>query len=70
MVSKYDNKAKEERSRCVRENRIENTSIIGNVVLQSGKEIIEKSASEIIKSKDSNDHSEDFMNHEYGENAN
>ena len=39
MVSKRDTKAKEERIRCIRENRIENTSVVGNVSLQSEKEI-------------------------------
>ena len=35
----------------MRENKIESTSVFGNAVLQCGKEIIEKSASESIKSE-------------------
>ena len=37
MVLKYDKQAKEERIKCAKENRIENTSVVGNVVLQCGK---------------------------------
>ena len=46
MALKCDAKAKEERIRHMIENRLEKISVFGNVVLQWGKEILEKSASE------------------------
>ena len=70
MALKWNTKAKKERIRCVRENRIENISVVGNVVLQCGKEIFEKSTSEVIKTKDSDNNCEDNVQHKYGENGN
>ena len=58
-VLKWDKQAKEEIIRDVRENRIENISVFGNTSLQCGKEILEKSSSKVIKSKDSDDHCEE-----------
>ena len=70
MALKCDKKVKEERIRCVRYNRIESMSVSGNEALQCRKEILEKSASEVIKIKDSDDHCKDYMQHKYGENGN
>ena len=67
MVLKCDKKVKEERIRCVRENRIERMSVVGNTVMQYGKEILEKSASEVIKIKDSDDHCIENIHHKYGD---
>ena len=47
---------KEERILCVIENRLKNVLVVGNVAMQCGKEILEKTTSEVIKSKDSDDH--------------
>ena len=44
--------------------------MFGNVVLQCGKEIVEKYASEVIKSKDSDDHCKEYVQHKHGENSN
>ena len=67
MSLKWDKKAKEERSRCVRENIIDNISVVVNKVLKIGKEILEKYESEVIKIKDSYDHCMKHMQHKYGE---
>ena len=36
-------------------------------MLQCGKETLEKSTSEVIKSKDNDDHCEECMQHKHGE---
>ena len=48
MLLECDKQSKEERMSRVRENRIENISVVGNVALQCGKIIFEKSLSEVI----------------------
>ena len=64
MSLKLDEKLKEEIIRRVIENRLQLMSVVWNVVLQYRKEIIEKSTSEVIKIKDSNDHFEENAQHE------
>ena len=44
-------------------------SVVGNIALQSEKEILEKSASEVIKRKDSNDHCAKRAHHGHGKNG-
>ena len=51
-------------------NRIENISGVRNAALQRGKDIIKKSASEVIKSKHRSDHCKEHMKHEHGKNVN
>ena len=48
-------------------NRPENISVAGNVVMTCRNEILEKSVTEVIKIKHSNDHCEEHMQHKYGE---
>ena len=48
-VLECDAKAKEERIKCVRKNMCDNSLCIRNMVLQCGKETLEKSVSEVIK---------------------
>ena len=60
-------KKKEERIKCVRENRSDNMLCGGNVALKCGKETLEKSVSEVIKVKDSDINCEEHMKHKYGE---
>ena len=70
LVLKCDAKAKEEIIRYVRENRMENVLVIGNSVLQSKKEIVEKSTSEFIKRKDRDYNCINCMQQKHGENGN
>ena len=44
--------------------------VVENEALQYGKEIMEKSASEVIKRKGRDDHSEEGTHSEYGKNVN
>ena len=67
MVLKCDKKAKEERIQCVIENRLENISVVGNVVMTCRNEILDKTVTKLIKIKDSDDHFEENMQHKYGE---
>ena len=54
MALECDQQEKEERIKCVRENRSDNRSHAGNVALQCGKETLEKSGFKAMKVKDSN----------------
>ena len=42
MSLEFDQQEKEERIKCMRENRSDNTLNVGNVALQCGKETLEK----------------------------
>ena len=59
----------EERIQCDVENTLWNMSVVGNVVMKCRREILEKSATEVIKNTDSSDHCEEYMQHKYGENG-
>ena len=48
-------------------NIIQNRKIVRNAVLQYGKEILEKSVSEVIKWNDSDNNDEEHMKDENGE---
>ena len=56
---------KEERIKCVTEKRIGNIAVIGNAVMTSRNEILEKSFTKVIKIKDSTDR-EEHMRHKHG----
>ena len=49
------------------ENRLGNTSVVGNSVMKFKSEILEKSVTKVIKIEDSADHCEECMKHNYGE---
>ena len=70
MALMRDAKAKEERIRYVRENRIENISVVGNVVLKNEREVLEKFVSKVNKNKDSDVHCVKYIQYKYGENGN
>ena len=67
IVLECNQQAKEERIKCVRENRSDNRLCVVNVVLQCGKETLEKSVSELIKGKDSDVNCEEHTKHKYVE---
>ena len=67
MVLEYDKKEKVERMNCLRENTSDARLHVGNVVLQCGKETLEKSISEVIKGKDSDINCEKYVKNKYGE---
>ena len=67
MVLECDQKEKEERINYIRETRDDNELWVGNVSLKCGKEMVEKSFSEVIKNKDSESHCEDHKKHKFGE---
>ena len=52
---------------CAGENKIEDRLVDGNEGIKFGREILEKSLVEAIKTKDSDNHSEEFMQHKHGE---
>ena len=52
------------------ENRIESSSVVRNVALQSEKEIIQKPTSEVVKRKYSDNHCTNHAQHEHGNNGN
>ena len=62
-----DQQEKEERIKCVRENRSDDRLHVGNVSLQCAKETLEKSVSEVTKVKDSDVNCEEFIKHKHGE---
>ena len=49
MVLEFGAKAKEERTKCARENNCDDRLRVGNMELKSGNETLEKSVSELIK---------------------
>ena len=62
-----DKKEKVERIIFLRENTSDDRLNVGNIVLQCGKETLEKSVSEVIKGKDSDVNCEENVKHEHGE---
>ena len=53
--------AKEERSKCLSEDRRANRKSKGNSVLRHGRETLEKSTSEVMKERDSNNNCEEYI---------
>ena len=53
--------------KCARENTREDKIMVRNEELKRGKEILEKAVAEVIKIKDRDIHSAEFMQHKWGE---
>ena len=67
MVLECDQQAKEERIKCVRENRSDDRLCIGNVALQCEKQTLEKSVSKVTKGKHSDVNGKEHAKNEHGE---
>ena len=52
--------------KCARENSNEDRLVAVNSELQSGNEILEKAVAEVIKTKDSDNHTQEHMQHKHG----
>ena len=68
MVLKCDKIAKEERVKCVIENRTHYAEVEGNMSLNIGNMKFEKSVVEVIKGIDSDRNSLEHIQHKHGEN--
>ena len=67
MALEFNTQAKEEWLNWVRENAREDWLLVGNVELLCGKESLAKAVAEVIKTKDSGVHSEEYMKHKCDE---
>ena len=67
MILECDQKAKEERRKCIRETRENNGLLVGNVEFKCGNEMLEKLVSEVIKWKDSDSKCEECIHHKHVE---
>ena len=67
MVLEFNQQAKEERIKCVRENRSDKMLRAGNEALKCGKETLENSVSEVIKGENSDINCEECVRHNHKE---
>ena len=67
MALECDYKEKEERTKCVRENKSDDVLCAGNTTLKCRRETLEKSVSEVIKGKNIDIKCEECVQQKHGE---